>query len=376
MNGWILMTMKNNETVSIIQIILLMITAIGLKNHVIVIPPLLKEGGRDAWIAVIAMSLLLLVWGILLLYIYNTLKGKHIQTWLNDNIGKIGTNILLYIVSIYLLIMAATTLKETILWTSVSYLNQTPPFILTIIFILPCMLAAITNIQTITITNFFFLALVIVFGHFVAITNTQFKDYSLLLPVMENGYVPILKAMIYQGTGIIELITLLFLQHQFKSKLRYRHFIVLVVLLTWLTLGPLIGAIIEFGPKQAAMQRYPAYEEWGLARLGTYIEHVDYLSIYQWLSGAFIRITLILYLIRVLLNKKSKTVNVWITFISSILLGAIVMYPFDERIFFDVLLNFLLPFTFWFLLGLSFFLGLLAFMYRKKLGAEKNVQEK
>src|SRR5690625_2135216 len=112
MNGWILVTMKNNETVSIIQIILLMITAIGLKNHVIVIPPLLKEGGRDAWIAVIIMSLLFLIWGILLLYIYKMMKGKHIQVWLENSIGKLFTNLLLYIVSIYLLIIAAATLKE------------------------------------------------------------------------------------------------------------------------------------------------------------------------------------------------------------------------------------------------------------------------
>lgn len=183
---------------------------------------------------------------------------------------------------------------------------------------------------------------------------------------------PVLKAMIYQGTGMIELIILLFLQHQFKSKFRYRHYLVIVVILTGLTLGPLIGAIVEFGPKQAAMQRYPAYEEWGLARVGTYIEHVDYLSIYQWLSGAFIRITLLLFAIRSLLNKNNKTTNVWIVLISSFILGAIVMYPIDERKFFDMLLDFLLPFTFWFFLVFSFILGIIAYLYRKKQGDGKN----
>lgn len=368
--------MKNNETVSILQIILLLMMAIGLKNHVIVIPPLLKEGGRDAWISVIVMSLLFLIWGILLIYIYKTMKGKHIQIWLENSIGTIFANLLLYIVCIYLLIVAATTLKETILWTNVSYLNETPALVLTIVFIVPCMLAALTNIQTITITNFFFLALVIVFGHFVSFANYEHKDYSLLLPVLEHGYVPVLKALIYQGTGMIELIVLLFLQHQFKSTFRYRHYIVIVVILTLLTLGPLIGAIIEFGPKQAAMQRYPAYEEWGLARVGTYVEHVDYLSIYQWLSGGFIRITLLLFTIRILLNKKNKTVNIWIILVLSVLLGAIVLYPIDERKFFDILMEILLPFTFWFFLIFSFILGVIAFMYRKKQGDENNVQRK
>src|SRR5690625_1560771 len=132
--------MNSKDTISIFQMILLCMTAIGLKNHVIVIPPLLKEAGRDAWISVIAMSLLSLVWCILIIYIYKTMKGKQIQVWLQDSIGKIVTNILMVIVSIYLVIMAAVTLKETIMWTNVSYLLSTPPVVLTIIFIVPVLL--------------------------------------------------------------------------------------------------------------------------------------------------------------------------------------------------------------------------------------------
>ena len=112
--------MTNNKTLSIFHFILLLTTAIGLKNHVIVIPPLLKEAGRDAWISVIAMSGLFLIWGILLFYIYKTIKGKHIRNWLEDNVGKTIAAILIYLVAFNLLVMAAVTLKETILWTNVS----------------------------------------------------------------------------------------------------------------------------------------------------------------------------------------------------------------------------------------------------------------
>src|SRR5690625_7312620 len=108
-----------------------------------------------------------------------------------------------------------------------------------------------------------------------------------------------MKATVLQGSGIVELIILLFLQYRFESPFRYWHFLIIAFILTGLTLGPLVGAIVEFGPVEAASQRYPAYEEWGLARLGKYVEHVDYLSIYQWLSGAFIRITLILFTMQI-----------------------------------------------------------------------------
>ncbi|PWA12315.1 spore gernimation protein XB [Pueribacillus theae] len=367
--------MKSKDTISIFQMILLFMTGIGLKNHVIAVPHLIKTAGRDAWISVVAMSILSLIWGLLILYIYKTMKGQHIRKWLEKNIGKLFTNILIVISGFYLLVMAAVTLKETIMWTNVSYLLSTPPLILTILFILPCMLAALTRLQTITITNFFFLLFVVIFGFFVSFTNMQFKDYSLLLPILENGPLPVVKAMIYQGTGMAELVFLLVLQHKFRSEFRYRHFLISVFILTGLTLGPLIGAIAEFGPTEAAMQRYPAYEEWGLARLGKYVEHVDFFSIYQWLAGAFIRITLILYTLRVLINKKSKKINLWIILSASVIVGTLVAFPIDERVFFNMLMHVLLPLTFWFFLGLSIFFGIIAFMNRRKKRGDNDVQE-
>ena len=67
----------------------------------------------------------------------------------------------------------------------------------------------------------------------------------------------------------------------------------MLFILMGLTMGPTIGAITEFGPIEAAKQRYPAYEEWGLGSIGRFIEHFDFLSIYQWLTGAFIRVGLL-----------------------------------------------------------------------------------
>lgn len=368
--------MNNKYMISIFQFILLLMTSIGLKNHVIIIPPLLREAGRDAWIAVLLTFVGIIIWGILLFYIYRSMNGQHIYTWLEETIGKIPANILVVIIGLYLVFMAGVTLKETIIWTNVSYLLETPILVITILFAIPCMLAALTSMRTIIITNFFFLLFVIVFGFFVAFTNIQFKDYSLLLPVLENGFTPVFRAMIYQGSGMIEVIIILFFQHKFKSRLRFYHYIIIGAILTWLTLGPLIGAIIEFGPIEAASQRYPAYEEWGLARLGKYVEHVDYLSIYQWLSGAFIRITLLLFTIRIVFNQKSVKVYRWIIITATALIVAFVVIPLDETMFFNLLINVFLPFTFWFLLGCSLLFGVITVINRRKQGVKKNVQTK
>jgi hypothetical protein len=62
-------------------------------------------------------------------------------------------------------------------------------------------------------------------------------------------------------------------------------------------LGPLIGAITEFGPFEAAKQMVSPYEQWRLVKIGNYVEHVDFFSIYQWLAGASIRISMSIFLL-------------------------------------------------------------------------------
>src|SRR5690625_2342567 len=365
--------MKNRSMITIFQVILLFMMVTGLKNHVIIIPALLKEAGRDAWITVVLMMFMILPWGILILYIYRSMKGEHIHSWLERNIGRTLTRILLYMISLYLIFLASVTLKEMVIWTNVSYLLRTPAFVLALFFIIPCVITALTSFRTIIVTNFILLIFVVVFGFFVAFTNMQFKDYALLRPFLEHGMEPVMKATVFQGSGMVELIILLFLQHRFESPFRYWHFLIIAFILTGLTLGPLIGAIVEFGPVEAASQRYPAFDEWGLARLGKYIEHVDYLSIYQWLGGALIRISLFIYLARVLLQPKSSRMHVGVTIGAGVLILLMVTIPFQEKMFFSLLTKVFLPTSFWFLLGCSLFFGMIAFISRRKERVEERV---
>ena len=42
--------MKKTDPISILHVILLSMTVIGLKNHVTILPPLLQVDGRDGWV--------------------------------------------------------------------------------------------------------------------------------------------------------------------------------------------------------------------------------------------------------------------------------------------------------------------------------------
>ena len=96
----------------------------------------------------------------------------------------------------------------------------------------------------------------------------QVKDYDLLRPFLEHGLQPALTSAVFPASGFVELLLFLFIQHKVKDRFRWYHFAIMLLILMGLTIGPTMGAITEFGPIEAAKQRYPAYEEWGLGSIG------------------------------------------------------------------------------------------------------------
>ncbi|ETI66324.1 spore germination protein XB [Neobacillus vireti LMG 21834] len=311
-----------------------------------------------------------LLWVPLLIFIHKKTKQQHLITWMQKYTGKWLGNFIFFIVILYLTIIAGVTLRETITWVNITFLPKTPFFLLTACFALICWMLAGTGLRTLSIVNIFLLFFIILLGFFVAITNIQYKNFSLLMPFLEHGFSPVIKGTVYQCSGMVELIFLLFLQHKTETSIRFRDLVITAVILTMLTVGPLIGAVIEFGPVEASKQRFPPYEEWGLASLGNFIEHVDFLSIYQWLSGAFIRISLLLLLIREYLPFKQK--QKWFLLIILTAITAIPLLPISDFQYLRMLSAIILPFTLWFFLGLSVFFGLLAVIFERKVWRPNN----
>ena len=367
--------MKKCGKISAVQLSLIVITAVGLKNHVTILPHLLPSAKRDGWISVLLALGLILIWCLLLFYIHKSTGQTNIFVWVETYIGKASGKILSIATSIFFASLAAVSLKEMIVWTKVSYLPITPPILEIILFTGLCFFLASTNIQTIVITNTFVLTAVIVFGFFVAIANIQFKDFSLLKPIMENGWSPVLSGMIYPLSGLIELIVILFMQQKVHGQLKFKVFALNAIILTWLILG-LIGSITEFGPLEASRQKYPAFEQWGLVTLGRFIEHLDFLSIYQWLTGAFIRVSFFLFLSLEVLsikNKRSKTILL-ITY--SILLIVANAFTFSDVILYHIIKVYVMPITFWFFLAVSILLSIFVFFSnRRKRRPISDVQE-
>lgn len=352
--------------ISLLHVIFLVMTFIGLKNHVTILPPILETAKRDGWASVILAALVIFPWLFLIIYIQNKSNQQPIKVWLKEKIGSAGATILLYGTVIFLLISAAFTMRETILWISATFLPETPPIFLLTIYIILCFLLVSKNISTIVIVNGFVLFFVVIFGFFVAFVNLQVKNYSYLLPFFENGFIPITKGIVFPASGFIELFLLLFLQHYFKQKMKWYHLAIMLFILMGLTMGPLIGAITLFGPEEAAKQRYPAFEEWGLVSIGAFITHMDFLSIYQWLTGTFIRVGLLLFIAADILNITENSKKIWSYLVPPFFIVNLILFLLDDNLFYELNTHNFLITTLIFCFLLSLIFGAVAIFSRRQ----------
>ncbi|WP_282937750.1 endospore germination permease [Paenibacillus sp. RC67] len=289
--------MNSSNKISVLQLCIILTMTVGLANHVTVIPLLLQTAKRDAWISVIAAFLFFIAWIWIPFAIASKTGQANLIDWLKSHVGVWFARLIQGAAAAYLLSIAFIAMKETANWTKVTYLPQTPLIVIVISLVILCCYTASKGIQAIAITAGVLLPFVVILGYFVMGANFQYKRYNLLFPMITNELSSIAQCAIYIGGGFIELIVILFMQHFLSRPIKWVHLFALLSVMCGLTIGPLIGSIAAFGPEEAAMLRYPAYEQWRLVTIGDYVAHVDFFSIYQWLSGSFIRISLSIFLI-------------------------------------------------------------------------------
>lgn len=292
--------------ISILQIVMILMLSNGLMTHVIINPMLLDASGRDSWISVVLSFFLFIPWFIFIAVFMRKSGQQKLLPWLIQRTNPVIAWILVIPICIQLYLIGGTTVYHTSTWTFTSYLPSTPKIVLVVVLVLVCFYCAKVGITSIAIGSGILLPFVIMLGIFVSVTNMPQKDYARLMPMLEHGWGPVFNGFVYVGGGVTELLIIILMQHHLKSKIRIWHLLLIGGILIFISLGPIIGAITEFGPVEASKQYQSPYEQWRLLKLGEYIEHVDFLSVFQWLAGATIRISLVLFLLADLLPFKKQ----------------------------------------------------------------------
>jgi len=327
--------------INIIQLFAIFLLSMGLTNHVIVIPFLINAAGRDAWISVIIGYIFTLLFSLLLLYVTRKFQSVSIFEWISSTYSRLLSRVIAFLLFIYLTITGFITLKETVLWINETFLFNTPVVVVSLFILTASIYISYGKINVIAICAGVVLPFVIIFGLFVAIGTIPDKNFTLITPVLvENGWKEVIHGSLFAFGSAIELILLIFLQHRVDRELKFLHILLLIIFLSILTVGPLLGSISTFGVEEAGKLRYPAFFQWRILGIGNYFNHLDFFSIYQWLSGAFIHISMILYMITLPFDIKKKKQRFYIQAFICVIYLIVITLPISNEEFFTFLSRF------------------------------------
>lgn len=320
----------------------MLLLSIVLYTHVLLIPALVIKAGRDAWVGLLIATAIMFLWLWMISWISKRVKQEPIPLWISRRFG-FGMRYLITVpLALCIFVMNWVTYKDTISWSHATYLPYTPPFILALLLGLICYWACSVGVRTIAFTAGILGPLVMLCGLFIMSANMPKKHYSMLLPFLEHGMAPVWQCVWDALGGWMELFMVVLLQQYIapKVKINFLNLAMFNVVMMLITMGPLMGAVSAFGLQEAINQRYPAFEQWRIVQIGKYIEHLDFLSIFQWLSGAFIRISLFGFLIMDLFlirGQKQRRVFLAVLFL---LLIIVTLLPISDLTFFNLVVKY------------------------------------
>lgn len=361
----------NNQSITLMQLYFILTLSTGLLAHVFIIPILIGVSGRDSWISGILSTLAVCLLLLLFYYVMKVSKKENISAWIEKQFSPFFRYLFTIPMTILLFLIAFITVKDTIIWSTDSFLPRTPQIVSALLLLIVCFLTALVGIKSIAILSGILLPVVLFLGYFVGFVNMKEKEYRFLLPVLEDGLQPVLLGSLYMFGVFAELIMIILLQHQVKNRISRKSIYIFTFFLLYLTIGPLIGGLTEFGVYESKLMRYPSFAQWRLAYIGNYIAHLDFFAVYQWLSGAFIRTALMIYLIPEIHLMTGKK-RVWAISIIFILLIVFVSFPISDSTILSIFEKYYLPLQFMTVFLIILYLFTLSLIVSKRKGAKRN----
>jgi hypothetical protein len=177
------------------------------------------------------------------------------------------------------------------------------------------------------------------------------------MPVLENGFSPILHAALYILMGMFDVWIILLFHHQISSRVNIWRIVAIAIIFVGLTIAPLISSVAIFGPDEAAKLRNPGFEQWRILQLGKFLQHVDLLSVLQQSSAAFARCAFQLFLMCEVMEVRGPTDRKYVIAGFCILALFVVGYNWTDLQVSFYLKYLLLPVIAIFAVALVLFLG-------------------
>ena len=235
------------------------------------------QAGKDIWLAYVvglAVSILLiLMYGRMM----NYMPGKDFYEIMESLMGRPLSVVVLAVMSVYFFQLYAYVLRQFGGFVNSVGLSEAPQIVPVLCMGVLTVLAVFLGIEVLGRWTEYFLIPVAVFILFTVFMLGKYMDLNHLLPVMENGFNPVIK-----GTwGLLslpfgEMVTFLFVLPPFKGKGdSYKAFIIGQLIASGLIFLPTLADVLVLGVDTVRRLYYPTYSALSVIEIGEFIQRLD-----------------------------------------------------------------------------------------------------
>ncbi|WP_008827125.1 GerAB/ArcD/ProY family transporter [Haloplasma contractile] len=269
---------------------------------------------QDAWIT----SLLGMVSGLILFLVYSYIFSKypddHFGKVLEKIFGKLIGKILSFIYVVHFIVFGTLVIRDIGEMVVLYVLPATPIYISHLLAMLVISYAVYLGIEVMARFNesIFFITLIIWFSFIILPLASGIVKIENMLPVLENGWAPVLKTTYPLTTAFpfseLFIFMMIFPHLNKKKKVVGTGLKAIFILGLLLTVINLIN-ITSLGPYMAEKAMFPTLVTFRLISIGEAIQRVDSLAVILLMVGGGVKIAMYLYGVTVLLDGIFETKN-------------------------------------------------------------------
>ncbi|MFD0695014.1 endospore germination permease [Paenibacillus sp. GCM10027628] len=281
--------------ISTTQAFMLGISSITVTGHLLFIPIILNQSGRDAWISLLFTLFPVVLLGCVTAQLAQRYPGKTIIEYSEDIMGKWLGKLFAVLFIFYFFHDASISIRGFGEFFTTSVTPRTP-----ILVYMSCIvfLAAFTvrsGLETLARTNQIFLFCMILIGILASTLTHKDKDYQNFLPILEHGMKPVLLGSL----SLLSLYSTFFVLGMIFPNVRTdkqlkRYSALTMFILILMFLGPITGPVALFGAERSQGLSFPTFQILRDIKVGQ-LQRLDFIGIFLWSLGSFAKISLFLF---------------------------------------------------------------------------------
>ncbi|MNN03845.1 Spore germination protein YndE [compost metagenome] len=258
------------------------------------------DAGKDAWIAVLAGMMIGMLLYLGYAFLYTLFPDKLPTQYSRILYGKYVGGVIGFAYTVFYMNKASRDLMDGGLLVFASTLKETPLFIINTMMMLTVVYVLHKGVEVLARTAFILLWVVFLIGMIILllVLFSGILDFTRILPVLSNGFQPVLKSVYRQNYqfpfGEIICFTMImpFLSNQ-KAGLRAG---LLSILLSGLILSATVVITISvLGVEIAGRSIFPLLTMVGKASIGDFVQRMDILVVMVLIIGDFFKISVYFY---------------------------------------------------------------------------------